>query len=69
METQDRDWEGQISGFYRVDTRYNLQPPANEPPRLSEAVRVYLESIGEVSGFCNPLFDMSDNTHFSPWTK
>ncbi|KAL1703090.1 PLC-like phosphodiesterase [Schizophyllum commune] len=47
METQDRDWEGQISGFYRVDTRYNLQPPVDEPPRLSEAVRVYLESTGE----------------------
>ncbi|KAI5891749.1 PLC-like phosphodiesterase [Schizophyllum commune H4-8] len=47
METQDRDWEGQISGFYRVDTRYNLQPPADEFHRLSEAVRVYLESIGE----------------------
>ncbi|KAL1744730.1 PLC-like phosphodiesterase [Schizophyllum fasciatum] len=47
MDTQDGEWEGQISDFYRVDTHYNVQPPVEELPRLSNAVRVYLESIGE----------------------
>ncbi|TRM66560.1 PLC-like phosphodiesterase [Schizophyllum amplum] len=47
METQDQEWEDKIGGFYRVDTGHNFQPPLNQLPRLSNAVRDHLESEGE----------------------